>query len=288
MIPLPFDRFGPTVPTGPVVMSVPHAGREYPAALQAALLVPLSAVRSLEDRHVDRVALAARGDEVLLVQRQARAWIDLNRDEGERDPAVDEGAAGYAGRSGPAGAKLRNGLGLVPRRANGRTELWRRRWTDAEIVARLAADYRPYHGALADALLAARQRFGTAVLVDLHSMPPLPGTAPARIVIGDRFATSADAALGDVVERIAAETHIPTARNRPYAGGHVIQRHGRPTDGIHAVQIELDRTLYLDAALERPVADGVATMAAMVRSILAEVALIARAGLLTPTILAAE
>ena len=288
MTPLSFDRFGPMVPASPVVLSVPHAGRDYPAALQAALLVPLAAVRSLEDRHVDRVALAALRDEILLVQRQARAWIDLNRREDERDPAVDEGAAGHAGRAGEAGAKLRNGLGLVPRRANGRGELWRRRWTDAEIEARVVADHRPYHVALADALARARRRFGTAVLVDLHSMPPLSGAAPARVVIGDRFGTSTDPALAGIVERVAAEHGIPAARNRPYAGGHVIERHGRPADGIHAVQIELDRSLYLDAALDRPVADGVARMGMMVRAILDEMSLVAQTGLLGGTILAAE
>ncbi|WP_375381888.1 N-formylglutamate amidohydrolase [uncultured Sphingomonas sp.] len=288
MTPLSFDRFGPMIPAGPVVLSVPHAGRDYPAALQAALLVPLAAVRSLEDRHVDRVALAALGDEILLVQRQARAWIDLNRREDERDPAVDEGAAGHAGRTGAAGAKLRNGLGLVPRRANGRGELWRRRWTDAEIAARVAADHRPYHAALTDTLAAARRRFGTAVLVDLHSMPPLPGVAPARIVVGDRHETSADAALAGIVERIAAEHGVPSARNRPYAGGHVIERHGRPADGIHAVQIELDRSLYLDAALDRPVADGVARMGVLIRAVLDEISHVASTGLLTGAILAAE
>ena len=120
-----FDRFGDDPPLSPIVLSVPHAGRDYPLALRAALRVPLAAATVLEDRYIDAVALAAHRDEALFVQRRARAWIDLNRSEQERDPAIDEGAAWTA--MPHASAKLRGGLGLVPRRVAGAGELWRRR-----------------------------------------------------------------------------------------------------------------------------------------------------------------
>lgn len=260
----PFDRFGPAIPVSPVVLSVPHAGRDYPPALLAALIAPGDALRLLEDRHVDAVALAATNTETMLVQRRARAWIDLNRGEDERDPAVDEGAD----RAIPPSAKVCAGLGLVPRRVGRCSELWRRRWTEAEVASRIAADHRPFHAALGEALAAARRRFGTAVLVDLHSMPPLSGRHAARIVIGDRHGASADPAVTMVAEREAARSGLRVARNQPYAGGHVVERHGRPIIGVHAIQVEIDRSLYLDRALDAPATEGVARTASVVRAMI--------------------
>ena len=109
-----FDRYGSVLPASPVVLSVPHAGRDYPLALRAALRVPMAAVTILEDRHIDAVALAAHSGETMLIQRRARAWIDLNRSELERDPAIDEGAVWTA--LSQTSSKVRGGLGLVPRR----------------------------------------------------------------------------------------------------------------------------------------------------------------------------
>jgi len=263
-----FDQWGDGPPASPVVLSVPHAGRDYPPDLIAAVRLPAAALRLLEDRHVDAVALAARTAEMTLVQRTARAWIDLNRAEDERDPQVDDGAR--AGGS-PRSAKVRSGLGLVPRRAGAAGELWRRRFSDAEVAARIAAHYRPYHAALGQALAAARERFGVAVLLDLHSMPPLPGPDPARVVIGDRFGRSAAARLVARVEAASAAHGLKVALNAPYAGGHLADRHARPAHGVHAIQLELDRSLYLDAELGAP-GPGLARTAALVRAILAALA----------------
>ena len=260
------------MPASPVVISVPHAGRTYPPPLRAALRLPRSALLALEDRHADAVAEGARTGETMFVQQLGRAWIDLNRREDERDPGVDEGAA-----SAPAvaSAKLRSGLGLVPRRA-GAGDLWRRRFTDAEIGARIEADYRPYHAALTAALAATRARFGVAVLLDVHSMPPL-GRAAARVVIGDRFGRSAAARFVSRIEAVAAAAGHETAINTPYAGSHILDCHARPDAGIHAVQLELDRSLYLDARFDRPGAGLIAT-AALLRRMLAALADEALAG----------
>jgi N-formylglutamate amidohydrolase len=257
-----FDRWGSPDPVSPVILSVPHAGRACPDALLAALRVPATVLVALEDRHVDRVAAAAWGRETGLVQRCARAWIDLNRGEDERDPQIDEGAI----QPRQPSAKLRSGLGLVPRRVGGAGDLWRRRFTGAEIEARIAADHRPYHDALADLLAAARARFGVAVLLDLHSMPPLGGDG-ARVVIGDRFGRSCGGRFSARVEAAVAATDMPVTRNAPYAGGHIVQRHGRPARGIHAVQLELDRSLYLDAALDG-IGPGLVATAALVRRVI--------------------
>lgn len=248
-----FDRYGPPEPLSPVILSVPHAGRDYPAAMLAALRVPQAALLPLEDRYVDALAIAARGAETLFIQRPARAWIDLNRSEQERDPKLDEGASGtrHAGLS----AKLRSGLGLVPRRVAAYGDIWRRRLGDAEVMARITADHRPYHAAIADTLAAARRRFGVAVLLDIHSMPPLGAqdgvaNAGAQIVFGDRFGKSAAARFVGRLEGVATASGHGYALNSPYAGGHILDRHANPRDNVHAVQIEFDRTLYLDPWLE--------------------------------------
>lgn len=267
-------------PASPVVISVPHAGRVYPLALRAALRAPPATLTALEDRHVDAVAQAARSAETMLVQQLGRAWIDLNRGEDERDPRVDEGASRHAQPF--ASAKLRSGLGLVPR-CTAAGELWRRRFSGAEIEARIVADHRPYHAGLGKALAAARERFGVAVLLDLHSMPPL-GRSGARVVIGDRFGRSAAARFVARLEAVASAMGHATALNTPYAGGHILDRHGRPAAGVHAVQVELDRSLYLDSRLDQP-GSGIDATAALVRRLVAALADEALAGL-TP--LAAE
>lgn len=256
-----YDRWGSDGPASPVIVSVSHAGRDYPAELIAALRVPVAALRGLEDRHVDAVAFAAHGDEAMLVQRRARAWIDLNRSEHERDPRVDAGAP--AAGQAPPSAKLRSGLGLVPRRVAAAGDLWRTRFAGAAIDRRIAEDHRPYHAALERLLAAARRRYGVAVLLDLHSMPPL-GTGCARIVIGDRFGRTAGGRFVAAVEGAALRAGVPAALNSPYAGGHIVERHGRPALATHAIQVELDRSLYLDARLDAP-GPGLAPTAALVR-----------------------
>lgn len=260
-----FVRHGPEVPDSPVVVSVPHAGRDYPVSLRAALAVPIAFAAALEDRHADTLALAARSRETVFVAQRARAWIDLNRGEDERDARVDEGAP--RGRVPAGQTKLRSGLGLVPRRAARANDLWKRRFSDAEISERIAQDHRPYHAAVAAALAAARARFGVAVLLDLHSMPPL--DSGARIVIGDRFGRSAAARFVAAVESEAGERKL--ALNTPYAGGYVLDRHGDPAGGVHALQLEVDRSLYLDFVLDRP-GNGFAATVAMLKRMIAALA----------------
>lgn len=260
-----FARYGPLPPASPVILSVPHAGRAYPPELMAMLRVEPSLLSALEDRYVDAVALAAHTTETMLVQQRPRAWIDLNRAEHERDPQVDEGALAMASAS--RGGKVASGLGLIPRRAGSAAMLWRRRWTDEEVRARIDRDHRPYHATLAQALDAAQARFGVTVLLDIHSMPPLLAPDRARIVVGDRFGRSASARLVARIEAEIGNADVPVALNAPYAGGHIIERHGARGRGRHAIQLELDRSLYLDARLDRP-GQGLATTAALVRRII--------------------
>lgn len=263
----PFDRYGPELPGSPVVLSVPHAGRDYPLPLRAALRVPIASLLPLEDRHADTLAIAARGAETLFVANRARAWIDLNRAEHERDPRIDEGAAPMP--ESAMSLKLRSGLGLVPRRAAA-ADLWRRRFADEEVRQRIERDHRPYHAAVAAALTAARDRFGVAVLLDIHSMPPL-ATGGARIVIGDRFGRSAAARFIGRIEGVVHAAGTRSAVNTPYAGGHVLDRHADPAANIHAIQIEIDRTLYLDRRRDGP-GPGFDVTAGLLRRIIDAVA----------------
>jgi N-formylglutamate amidohydrolase len=193
----------------------------------------------------------------------------LNRGEQERDPRLDDGARACGQ---PLSAKLRSGLGLVPRRVGNSGDIWSRRLSADEVEQRIRTDHRPYHAAVSAALASARARFGVAVLLDVHSMPALgaPEVSP-RIVLGDRFGKSAAARFIGRIEGVARAHGVRLAANAPYSGGHMLERHAEPRRGIHAIQLEFDRTLYLDAALDEP-GPGFAATARMLRDIVDSVA----------------
>jgi N-formylglutamate amidohydrolase len=246
----------------PVLVAVPHAGRDYPDEVLTNLRVAPQVLERLEDRHADMLlgGVAAAGC-ATLTAHAARAWIDLNRAPNEVDPQMisDAPRTAFAQPS----IKVRGGLGLVPRRLADHGELWQRPWLRASIAKRVSALHEPYHGALAYALQSLRARFGCALLIDLHSMPPLrpEGKAAApQIVIGDRYGRSAGAKLCDLAVRTLTQRGLTVALNHPYAGGYVLERHGRPGRAVHALQVEVDRSLYLDAALTDP-GPGIAAIA---------------------------
>lgn len=251
----PFFRIGAERPASPIVLSVPHAGRDYGAALLKASRLPRRVLEMLEDRLVDRLVWRATGaGATAFVARASRAEIDLNRDEREIDPDLIAPPL-------PAGALLqsarsRGGLGLIPSRLAGAGPIWREPIARAELARRIEHIHRPYHRALERALGHARERFGAAVLLDCHSMPPrhrLPTGEPgADIVFGDRHGTTMAPDLLDAAVAAARDAGFRTACNAPYAGGYIAARHGRPGRGVHALQIEVDRALYLDADLRTP------------------------------------
>ncbi len=252
--------FGPANPLSPIVYAVPHAGRDYAAALLAQARVEAAILARLEDRFADRLAdgLIMAGATVFIA-RTPRALIDLNRDERAFDPGMIADLP--HGIQPQACAKARGGIGLVPRRIAGSAELWRAPLPYAELARRIETVHRPYHAALADALTAARARFGTALLIDLHSMPPLGerhGDRPPDIVLGDRFGRSAAARITALVADVARSHGYHPAINTPYPGNYTLDRHGQPDRGIHALQIEVDRTVYLDSRLDSVVDTGLA------------------------------
>ena len=254
----PFTLCLQDLPTIPVLLAVPHAGRAYPPDLSARMRQPTLASLRLEDRFVDLLAeeVARETGAALLVAHAPRAMIDLNRTPDDMDWEMVAGGAPENAVRLAAGSRARSGLGLVPRRLPGMGELWQRRMTREEVETRLATVHRPYHAALAKALEHLRDGWGAALLIDLHSMPPLgrkngPDAAP-DFVVGDRFGASCASHLTAAALQHFAEIGRVVAHNRPYAGGYVLDRHGAPARAIHAMQIEVCRSAYLDARLTEP------------------------------------
>lgn len=251
-----FCRFGAEPAPIPVVLAAPHGGRRYPHDVLQALRVPAHVLLRLEDRLVDALAeaVAAETGAPLLVAHAPRAMIDLNRAVEDCDwdmiSAVPAGARTRPG-AGERAHRARNGLGLIPRRLPGIGELWRARLAWPDLAARIASIHRPYHAALAAMLGEVRDRWGACLLIDLHSMPPLSAVhgPPAQFVVGDRFGTACDGELIASMFAHLAANGCHAAHNRPYAGGYVLDRHAARSAGIHAVQLEIDRSVYLDAAL---------------------------------------
>jgi N-formylglutamate amidohydrolase len=231
----------------PVLLSIPHSGRDYPPALLDLARGGVAALESLEDPLVDRLAWRALAAGCGAVIAQApRAAVDCNRAEDELDPSIISGVP-----RGPMSARARGGLGVVPARTQAHGSLWRAPIGLAELDQRLAQAHRPYHQAVADGLAALVERFGCALLLDCHSMPP-PPRGVAEVVIGDRRGRTAAHWLSQEALEVARRCGFSAGLNDPFAGGHVIARHARPGRGVHGVQIELDRRCYLDAALRAP------------------------------------
>jgi len=249
-----FDLYDGGVTGGAVLVSVPHAGRAYPPEILARSRLPEEKLRLLEDRYADALVepLVQAGKSVLIA-RTPRAVIDLNRDERDIDPCIVHGIP--YGWPLMQSIKQRGGLGLFPRSLPAIGELWRGAIEWEEAQARIAHVHRPYHAALAGLIERAWSTHGAALLLDVHSMPPLAsrrycGDAP-DIVIGDRFGASCSSRLSAIAQAVVARHGFTAALNHPYAGSYLIERHSSPAKGRHALQIEISRALYLDAAFDR-------------------------------------
>lgn len=220
------------------MLSIPHSGRDYPAWLLDQSTGGQSALQTLEDPLVDRLAWRALQTGIgAVIARAPRAAIDCNRAEDEIDCAV------VAGAVGSGSDRARAGLGIIPGRTARHGQLWRRPLDRSELERRIASAHAPYHRAIERGLDRIAIEAGTAVLLDCHSMPPRHGQA--QVVIGNCHGASASAEVTDAAARVARAGGWTVALNQPYAGGHVIARHGCPAQNIHALQIEIDRSCYL-------------------------------------------
>ncbi|WP_343346264.1 N-formylglutamate amidohydrolase [Sphingomicrobium sp. XHP0239] len=232
---------------GPVIVSVPHSGREIPAELARAARGGDRSIERLADPYVDFLVepLLDEGHGAVIA-RAPRAAIDVNRSVDACDPQVHLDAA-----PPPADSKAARGLGIVIGRGVDGKPLWRDKLPDDAFERWLDSAWHPYHRALEDLIDRTRARHGVAILLDCHSMPPLSARGPF-VVIGDRFGQSAAPWVSGVVEALLEDRALPHATNRPYAGGEIAAAHGRPADNVHVLQIEIDRSLYLDRNLRRP------------------------------------
>ncbi|TRW17809.1 N-formylglutamate amidohydrolase [Glacieibacterium frigidum] len=231
----------------PLVIASPHSGRDYPPEFLARTRLTLAQLRRAEDPYVDTLLDGAAALGVpRLSARFGRSWLDLNRAPDELDPAMYvEPLDAHADQ---ASDRVVAGLGVVPRIAAQGLDIYPTRLRVDDARARIASVHAPWHATLERLTMAARDVHGYAILLDCHSMPtppPVAGGAP-QIVIGDLHGRSAASALVALIEAHFLGCGLRVARNVPYAGGYTTAHHGRPEHGIHAVQIEIDRALYMD------------------------------------------
>jgi N-formylglutamate amidohydrolase len=270
----PFHVLTPIEQSVPFVFCSPHSGSTYPAAfIAASKLDPLS-LRKSEDVLVDQLfAGVASLGAPLLAARFPRAYLDVNREPYELDPQLfDEPLPRFANSQS---MRVAGGLGTIARVVADAEEIYSTagRPSLEAALQRIELLYKPFHQALAQLITATRDRFGIAIVIDCHSMPstsmsrPGPGSRP-DIVLGDRFGASCDGRVTRVVRDTIADLGLQVLLNRPYAGGFITEYYGRPFEGVHALQIEINRALYLDETTLQaspgfiPLRDGIAAFAA--------------------------
>ena len=253
----PFEVIAPVRQRLPVVFSSPHSGSCYPEIFLAASRLDGTAIRRSEDSYVD--ALIAGGAQLgapLLRANFPRAWLDVNREPYELDPKM------FAGML-PTYANIRSvrvagGLGTIARIVSDNEEIYAGPLPVTEALTRIDAVYKPFHRALRRLVVDTRASFGLAVLVDCHSMPSsvrrTHGRLRADIVLGDRYGTSCSSELTDFVARILSRLGYSISRNKPYAGGFITEHYGQPARGLHAMQVEINRRLYMDERTLEPTA----------------------------------
>jgi N-formylglutamate amidohydrolase len=247
--PLPFEIVEPAQWRAPIIFNSPHSGSAYPDGFLNASRIDLPTLRRSEDSFMDELVgdLGSRGFGVVRVHFP-RSYVDVNREPYELDPRM------FAGRL-PSFANTRSmrvagGLGTIPRVVGDGQEIYRERLAVDDALSRIETLYKPYHRALRRLINRVHQSFGTVVVVDCHSMPSIGVSRdePRRpdLVIGDRYGTSCSPLLPDRVEETMSRLGYSVGRNKPYAGGFITEHYGNPASGLHVIQLELNRAVYMD------------------------------------------
>jgi N-formylglutamate amidohydrolase len=245
----PFEIVEPAAWRAPIIFNSPHSGSIYPAEFLTASRIDLIGLRRSEDSFMDELIgdLSQQGFPVVRVNFP-RSYVDVNREPYELDPRM------FIGRL-PSFANTRSmrvagGLGTIPRVVGDGQEIYRERLSVDDALARIESLYKPYHRALRRLINKAHQTFGTVILVDCHSMPSVGVSRdePRRpdVVIGDRYGTSCAPLLPDLIEETMRGLGYSVGRNKPYAGGFITEHYGNPASGLHTVQLELNRAIYMD------------------------------------------
>ncbi len=249
----PVEVLAPAALTTPFVFASPHSGRRYPNELLRMSRLDRHALRQSEDCYVDLIFDdAPRFGAAFVRALFPRAFVDVNRSRDEIDPRMfaDALPKSVDARSN----RVLAGLGVIPRIVADGQDIYGKKLNYFEARRRLSTCYDPYHQAIARLIADAQRKFGCAILIDCHSMPSA-GVAPFRegdrridFVLGDRFGASCSQSLVALVEQTLSKLGYHVSRNAPYAGGFVAAAYGRPAEGVHVLQIEINRALYLDEA----------------------------------------
>ncbi|MBT3332150.1 MAG: N-formylglutamate amidohydrolase [Rhodospirillaceae bacterium] len=263
--PLPFDVIRPVKQSAPVIFASPHSGRHYPDDLMAATGLPELVLRRSADNFVEELFTAAPSHGAPLIHAAyGRAYLDLNREPWELDPRMF--AEELPSHVNTTSLRVAGGLGTIPRLAADGRDIYTDHLDFTEVRQRLSRIYFPYHHCLARMIEDCQLTFGHCLLIDCHSMPSSSGLnlhsnpglnnkanqaaaigdRRADIVLGDRFGTACAPELIDCVHRTLSDLGLRVQRNNPYAGGFTTYHYGRPGTGVHALQIEINRRLYMD------------------------------------------
>ena len=227
----------------------PHSGSVYPRAFLAAARLDLATLRRSEDCFVDELLIGVVGRGYPLMRAHfPRCFVDVNREPYELDPRMFDGRVPSFANT--RSMRVAGGLGTVARVVGDAQEIYDQRIPVDDALRRIEGLYKPYHRALRRLVTRIHRDMGTAVLVDCHSMPSSAGPKDDRprsdIVIGDRYGTSCVAVVADTIEKVLRERGYSVGRNKPYAGGFITEHYGNPAAGLHSVQLEVNRGLYMD------------------------------------------
>jgi N-formylglutamate amidohydrolase len=256
---LPFEVVEPKRRLIPLVFASPHSGRDYSREFINLSSLDALSLRRSEDSFVDEIFEGAQSCGAPLLRALfPRAFVDPNREPFELDPTMfEDDLPAFVNTSSP---RVAAGLGTIARVVGNGTEIYSGKLRYAEALDRINACYKPYHAALRQLIDETHAQFGFCILVDCHSMPTLgckaSGITAAPIVdfvLGDCFGIACMPALTDVVERTLNGFGYRTRRNNPYAGGFTTRHYGRPRKGVHALQIEISRTLYMNEETIEPI-----------------------------------
>jgi N-formylglutamate amidohydrolase len=245
----PYDVIEPDRTSGPVVFNSPHSGSVYPRSFLTAARLDHATLRRSEDSFVDELiaGVVTRGYPMMRAHFP-RCYVDVNREPYELDPRMFDGR--LPSFANTRSMRVAGGLGTVARVVGDAQEIYDQRISVDDALRRIESLYKPYHRALRKLFTKVHADFGAAILIDCHSMPSATGSRDDRprsdIVIGDRYGTSCVPAVAEMAEEVLRSLGYSVSRNKPYAGGFITEHYGNPAAGLHALQIEMNRALYMD------------------------------------------
>jgi N-formylglutamate deformylase len=249
-LPAPLVVLRPVRQTIPIIFASPHSGRTYPDDLIAAARLDALSLRRSEDSFVDELFAAAPDHGApLLAATFPRAYCDANREPWELDPAMFADA--LPSWVNTTSARVGAGLGTIARVVASGESIYRGKLSFADAERRITTCWQPFHDTLAELIAATRAKFGLCLLIDCHSMPSAglvarSGVRAADFVLGDAHGTACTPQATRLVENLLREQGYTVRRNDPYAGGYITRHYGRPREGVHALQVEISRELYMD------------------------------------------